>query len=490
MGKRHRKPDLRLRTRVTKPDLHRPRYHFLPPANWMNDPNGLIQWRGRYHMFYQYNPNGAFHGCIHWGHAVSDDLVHWEDLPIALTPTPGGPDKDGCWSGCAVDNGGVPTVLYTGVFPQTVCIATSSDDMLTWEKHEANPVIEAPPYDVRHATGGHFRDPYVWREDGSWYLLIGSKIRDVGGMILLYRSDDLIDWEYMRPLMMGDIHKGEPFWAGTMWECPNLLRFGDHRALVISLQATPVNHLYAAYHTGIGSATRFESRVQGILVHGGTFYAPQVMQLDDGRYVLWGWLKEARAQRISEWSGWAGVMSLPLAVSLLPDGKLGVQPVEELQALRQGHWHCGDLKVEREPAELLSDVEGDSLEIMAEFSFEGEAEFGLRLRCSPDGQEQTRVVYRSAENQLVIERNASSVSPDVERNDQAAPLEVVPGEPLKLHVFVDHSVIEVFADRGRTCLVSRVYPLRPDSLGVGLFAREGPVTLKSLDVWALDSIWT
>src|SRR2546423_13522026 len=99
-------------------DPHRPHYHFLPPSNWMNDPNGLIHWKGQYHLFYQYNPNGALHGTIHWGHAVSPDLVHWEHLPIALAPTPGGPDKDGIWSGCAVDNDGIPTIFYTGVLPE------------------------------------------------------------------------------------------------------------------------------------------------------------------------------------------------------------------------------------------------------------------------------------------------------------------------------------------------------------------------------------
>ena len=115
-------------------DPHRPRYHFLPPSGWMNDPNGLIQWEGRYHLFYQYSPEFGdvppSHRTAtlkHWGHAVSDDLVHWEHWPVALTPTPGGPDKDGCYSGCAVDNDGVPTIVYTGVFPQCACIATSTD---------------------------------------------------------------------------------------------------------------------------------------------------------------------------------------------------------------------------------------------------------------------------------------------------------------------------------------------------------------------------
>ena len=113
---------------------HRPTYHFLPPANWMNDPNGLIQWEGQYHLFYQYNPYAAVPGNIHWGHAVSADLVHWADLPIALGPTPGSVDAGGCWSGCAVDDGGLPTLIYTGFRDgaQRPCLATSQDGLLTW----------------------------------------------------------------------------------------------------------------------------------------------------------------------------------------------------------------------------------------------------------------------------------------------------------------------------------------------------------------------
>jgi beta-fructofuranosidase len=145
-------------------DPHRPLNHFSAASNW-NDPNGLIQWDGRYHLFYQYNPNGPFHGTIHWGHAVSEDLVHQEDLPPALAPTPGGPDEDGCWSGCAVDDDGVPTLVYTGVRgggrrEEGTCIATSSDGLLTWKKHLGNPVIASPPQGL-DVVG--FRDPYVWK---------------------------------------------------------------------------------------------------------------------------------------------------------------------------------------------------------------------------------------------------------------------------------------------------------------------------------------
>src|SRR3982074_1949916 len=109
-------------------DRHRPLYHFLGAGNWMNDPNGPIFWKGKYHLFYQYNPNGPFWGTIHWGNAASSDLVNWEDFPIALSPSKNGPDQNGCWSACVVNDNGVPTVFYTGLEPQTVCIATGYDE--------------------------------------------------------------------------------------------------------------------------------------------------------------------------------------------------------------------------------------------------------------------------------------------------------------------------------------------------------------------------
>jgi beta-fructofuranosidase len=121
--------DFRALRRALAGDRHRPLYHFLAPAHWMNDPNGPFFWKGKYHLFYQYNPNGPFWGTIHWGHAESFDLLRWQDLPIALAPSKDGPDKGGCWSGCVVDDEGIPTALYTGLEPQTVCLAISDDGL-------------------------------------------------------------------------------------------------------------------------------------------------------------------------------------------------------------------------------------------------------------------------------------------------------------------------------------------------------------------------
>ena len=473
-------------------DPHRPQYHFLAPAHWLNDPNGLIQWQGRTHLFYQYNPNGAFHGTIHWGHAVSDDLVHWEDLPVALAPTPGGSDSEGCWSGSAVDNQGIPTLVYSGVFPQAVCLATSSDGMITWQKHPANPVIAGPPDDLQSVSGGHFRDPYVWRADGQWYMVMGSKIDGVGGLVLLYKSIDLVYWEYVGPILRGDVTQTQPFWTGAMWECPNLLDFGRRQALVISAQSKAEDLMYAFYVSGRFDGHRFVPDVQDILVHGGPqgcFYAPQVMRADDGRYLMWGWLKEGRSKTSFREAGWAGVMSLPLAVSMELDGRLCVEPAAELASLRRDHRRWSDLDLSDGSDWLLDGVAGDSLEIIAQFELSGAGEFGLTLRASPDGQESTRLVVQPAERQIVIQRDHSSLDDQVDRAPCMAPIRAATNGTITLHVFLDRSVLEVFVDGGLSSLAARIYPTRRDSIGLGLFSRGGGVHLKSLDVWRLESIW-
>ncbi len=197
-------------------DPLRPEYHLLPPHNWMNDPNGPIWWKGKYHLFYQLNPHAAVWGDMHWGHAVSTDMVHWHHQPIALAPTPGGPDSEGCFSGSAVVMDGVPTFIYTGVqnappesvtlrdgndkLRETQLLATAQDDnLLHWKKLE-DPIIASPPSGMA-VTG--FRDPCLWRESGTWYLGLGSGERGKGGCVLLYRSQDLRHWTYLHKLAEG-----------------------------------------------------------------------------------------------------------------------------------------------------------------------------------------------------------------------------------------------------------------------------------------------
>lgn len=418
--------------------------------------------------------------------------MHWSDLPVALAPTPGGYDAEGCWSGCAVDNQGVPTLVYSDVFPQVVCLATGSPDLNTWTKYEGNPVIAGPPQDLQGPSGGHFRDPFVWKADGHWQMLMGSKAEGIGGKVLLYRSANLLDWEYAGALLEGDVNQTESFWTGTMWECPNLLDFGRRQALIISVQATPLDHLYAFYVSGRLEGDRFRTEMQDVLVHGGPrgyFYAPQVMRLDDGRYVLWAWIKEGRSEQASIEAGWAGVMSLPLNITMELDGWLCLEPVTELQVLRDDHRRFDSLELPNGTDRLLEGLGGDSLELIAQFEGWGEGEFGLKLRASPDGQEYMRIIVQPVEGRVLIKRDRASLNTDLDRDLCIAPIRRLPNGLVTLHVFLDRSVVEVLINDGLSSVVSRIYPSRTDSLGVGVFSCGGDVKLWSLDVWTMAGIW-
>ena len=191
-------------------DPLRPIYHLTTAANWINDPDGPVFFEGQYHIFFQHNPYGDSWGNMSWGHAVSSDLAHWRHLPIALVPSPGSYDKDGVWSGCCVVDKGVPTIIYTGVYPEVQCIARSYDGMKTWVKYESNPVIAKRPRDDLQG----FRDPFVWKEKDGWYMVLGSGIKGQGGAALLYRSKDLTEWEYMHPLCV-DFGENWEFFSKT-----------------------------------------------------------------------------------------------------------------------------------------------------------------------------------------------------------------------------------------------------------------------------------
>ena len=455
-------------------DPHRPRYHFMPPANWMNDPNGLIQWRGEYHLFYQHNPEAPGFGRMIWGHALSRDLVHWEHLPHAL-PTGESYDKDGVWSGSAIDNNGELTLMYTGVNPQTQCIATSKDGR-TFTKHPANPVIPGPPEGLQ-VTG--FRDPCLWRDGDTFCTLIGSGVAGEGGKALLYRSKDLQSWDYVGPILTGDHHK-----TGQMWECPDLFAQNGRHALLVSVNGTTL------YFTGSYAGDEFTEEFQGNTDFGGCFYAAQTFRDDNGRQIMFGWVWEKNSEQARMAAGWAGVMSLPRVLNIRDDYRLGMQPAPELQALRQDHHHFDDLTIHSNSANLLKDIKGDCLEIMAEFEMSEATSFGIKVRCSPREAEETLISYDRNAHSLTVDTSRSSRgahSDDDALQVRHAPLLLETHETLKLHIFLDRSVLEVFAN-GHTCMTTRIYP-KLNSQGVDLFARAGNAQLKSLDIWTMKAIW-
>jgi beta-fructofuranosidase len=409
-------------------DPHFPRYHFRPPKNWMNDPNGLIYWNGEYHMFYQYNPNAAFWGDMHWGHTVSADLVHWKPLPLALYPDKPY-DKDGVFSGCAVVHDGVPTLVYTGTKPETQCVATTSNNLREFHKIDKNPVISAPPTKV---TG--FRDPCLWKEGDEWMMALGGGFPGVGGAILLYSSKDLVSWRYLHPLCEGEKSK-----TGHNWECPNFFALGDRHVLLIS--AEPFRKVL--FFIGRYENRRFTPESEGVFDTGGSLYAPQTFLDKENRRTLIGWLEETRPQAEFVKAGWSGVQSLPRVLTLRKDRTLGVEPHPNVRTIREPWGKPG-----------------------------AQAEFEATFSRTP-----AKAELHVGSETLPIEYTGGSLTVGT----HSASLKLDAGEPLHLDIFVDHSVVEVFAN-GRVTMAIRVYPsmsdpLRLDASGAKVTAYQIPGTI-------------
>ena len=442
-------------------DPLRPQYHFLPAHNWMNDPNGPIFYRGRYHMFYQYNPQAAVWGNMNWAHATSPDMIHWTHQPIALSPTPGGPDQDGVFSGSAVLDNGKPTVIYTGVAPpasradltlddghhkwkETQCLAVAQDDGLrTWKKLP-QPVIPAPPPGMQ-VTG--FRDPALWREGEKWMLILGSGTREKGGVILLYSSHDLRSWTYLHPLVEGSPSgkdTANPVESGDMWECPDFFPIGNKHVLLISTMGK------VRWKVGTYANQRFTPEKEGV-VDWGSYYAAKTMVDRDGNRILWGWIPETRPDADLIDAGWAGAMSLPRMLSLNSQGELQSEVISAVKQLRS---HSAKLPRTANGTALLKTIQALRIENMS-------AELDLHFKPASDEFALT-LESESGEPFASIQCANQSAARQVRVNDVIAPLTGPLGSAVNLHMFLDGSILEVFVNETTSltgaCLPESIQP--------------------------------
>jgi beta-fructofuranosidase len=234
--------------------------------------------------------------------------------------------------------------------------------------------------------------------------------------------------------------------------------------------------------------TEFDGASNAVFTSG-DLVAPICWKLADGRRVMIGWIAEGRREPVQRTVGWAGIMSLPRELTLREDGTLGIEPWPGLEMLRGDHQLFNEVQIESGEFVPLAGGGGTCLELAAVIDPGDSDEVGVSLLRSPDGEEETRVTYRPAQDSLTLDVARSSLSPQAAgRVPQTGPLRLVAGEMLALRIFVDRSVVEVFAN-GRQCLTKRVYPSRADSVGIGLFAGGGTATARSVDVWQMSAIW-
>lgn len=472
-------PDLNVPLTRYDEDRHRPRYHPIPPESWANESHGLVrETNGRYHLFYQHNPAGPYWGQIHWGHMSSLDLVHWRDEPIALAPEKGW-DQAGIWSGDATVDNGQLSLIYTGVdgAKAGIGLARSSDEKnQTFAKIAENPVIERAPGGVTE-----FRDPFVWREQNNWHMIVGAGRAGQGGAALHYTGRRLDEWD----LNSDFFHTAPTDIAGHFWEMPVFVNLGEKHALVIVTVESP-KPARTLYWIGDWDGTTFtpshaDPKQLDLISH---LLSPSVTTDADGHTVAIGIIPETRSAESVMAAGWANLFSIPRIWHLCNDDSICQVPHPNLKGLRLEHAHYENLTVSGAQQSYLPDLSGKQLEILAVIDPNTATRFGLDLLRS--ASEVTRIYYDKNEESIVLDlRRSSNNSAAFDDQLKRAPFTLSPDTPLELHVFVDHSVVEVFVN-GTAAFSTRVYPIDPASIEVDLFASGGDALARSVDIWNLS----
>jgi fructan beta-fructosidase len=465
----------------------RPRYHFTPQQNFMNDPNGLVFYEGEYHLFYQHNPFGDVWGHMGWGHAVSRDLVHWDHLPVAMY------EEDGImiFSGSAVvdwqNTSGLGTkenppliAVYTGhsEVEQTQNIAYSTDRGRTWIKDKGNPVI---------AIGAReFRDPKVfWHEPTQRWIMVTvladeHRVRFDG-------SSDLKHWTHLSDF-------GPAGAVNGWWECPDLFPLaleGQPETGKWMLKVDVLKDIGAQYFIGDFDGTRFINEApdnQTLRVdHGEDFYAAQSWSNEpNGRRIWIGWLNNWHYANAIPTSPWRGLFSIPreLRLKKYPEGlRLIQKPIAELRQLRQSLYHTTDSDIDMVNSQLSRLNADMAQEINIEFALSTAPEFGIKI-CTGNTEE-TLIGYDTHSQELFVDRRRSGDSAFSEQfaglHRAALPPE---GGKIRMNIFVDSCSVEVFGNDGRTVITDLIFP-HSQIARIVLYADDGDVHLNSLHIWEL-----
>jgi beta-fructofuranosidase len=494
-----------------KDDPNRPQYHAIPPGHWMNEPHAPFYYNGKYHITYQHNPTGPFWHQIHWGHFASDDLVNWYDVPEAIFPDRDTVSPDGIWSGSATfDKNGVPVLVYTfgnwsKVRNQGVAFAYPKDpkdpNLTEWTKDLKNTVTQAPGQGLT----GEFRDPFVWKdkEDNKWYMLVGSGIQDKGGTAWFYESEGLSKWTLKGPFYLSNYEK-YPF-LGSIWELPVFLPLGKYEngetkyVMIVSpkgfRQNVEVYYWLGRFDKSNSKFIPDDEEPQYWDYGVRTFIGPSgFIDPKTGRALVFTITAGGRGP------GWAGNVSFPTHIFLNKDGKLGVKSIEELKTLRKKELISFTNKSLSEANEALKNIKGDMLEIVVDLESSA-AKYGIKIRKAPDDKEETLIFHDAVNKKLRADLSKSSLrragggfgggrdplSGTDKRADVIGHFDLK-GESFKLHIFIDKGLVQTYANDMKT-ITSWVYPTLEESKGLQIWAEDGDVKIKSMQVWEMKSIY-
>ena len=441
-------------------DPYRPGYHFVTPEGRCMpfDPNGAIYWKGRYHLFYIFQDKRGHN----WGHVSSTDLFHWRHHPTGLVA--------GMFSGnCFINKDGRPTMCYHQVGQGNAMAVAVDDELNEWEKLESNPITpKTEPGDPHHDKYRSW-DPFGWIEGDTYYAIFG------GTRPAIAKSDSLAgEWKYVGDLLANSV---EGVSINEDVSCADLFKVGNKRMLLC------ISHrLGCRYYLGEWKDEAFHPTFHEQMSWvDNSFFAPESLLDDKGRRIMWAWIFDGPGFNTRTDYGWSGTMSLPRVLSLDEEGMLRMNPPAEIERLRGNGAKKADLTVKADSELALPDIGGNSVELAIEMNSKDAQQYGVKVCCSPDGDEQTTIYYDAAEKKLKVDTNKSSLT-EGPKSVEAGPFALKADEPLKLRVFVDKSVVEVFAN-GRQAVMRRIYPSREDSVGVRLFSNGGPAIVATFEAW-------
>lgn len=455
-------------------DPYRPVFHFAIPEGVSDpasfDPNGAIYWKGRYHLCYLFMENGR--KDYSWGHLSSIDMVHWRlHPPIHL---------DGGLSGNAIVNKEGEVTYSFGMPLKGLGLAVSSDLLLDqWRNLPQNPVVSQQKMKDNGSwdavTPFDAWDPFLWREDDSYFMISGGFPSSPKKPTppALFTSDNLTYWRFVGPFLakqMPDVAENEDI------SCPDFFSLGGKQVLLC------ISHKRGCrYYVGEWKDQQFHPELHRRMSWSQPpqFFAPETLLTPDGRRVLWVWIRPTLPDDQRRKAGWSGVLSLPRELWLGDDNTLRMKPIEELKQLRYGERQIEPVVLEPGVEKTLEGISGRELELDIEMDPGKTTKTGVKLCRSPDGEEETMIYYDSAKKELVVDTTRSGLKCT---QSEAAPLDLRPGEFLKLRVFLDRSVLEVFANE-RQAVVRRIYPTREDSTRLTAFAEGGAARLLSFRAW-------
>ncbi len=422
-----------------------PRFHVRPPTGFVNDPNGPLAIDGELHLYFQYRAAASGAGPVSWGHATSSDFVTWRYHRPAIAPQPYGPDRDGCWSGTTVCVDGRVAALYAGfaegVAHQPTVLAWSTDYGFGFGDGRVVVPGPDPGDDI-----AHYRDPFVWREDERWRMLVGTGDRDHVAAARLYESSDLIDWSDRGALLALVRQTADGLDTGAMWECPQLARLSGTDVLIVSPwvpgeKLKPV--LTIADPTGAPVIARLD--------HGSSFYAASVLRESPFGPLVWGWATEERDDEWCVETDWSGLLTLPRQIDLGADGRVLSRPLPALTTLRRDPLvHLGG----DAPTSAVHGVPAQ-FELALELTSPVEP---VQLRIAFSEHERLDCVVDPARGEITVDASSASADPRARGSHvRFADRGLTAGEPCSLTLFVDGSIVEAFTGSG-ACATVRLYP--------------------------------